>query len=126
MKIASGRRLLILVTFSLIVSIFASSGAISVVQASGPTYVPYSPIHIDKNNDLQALKSSGGCTGSGTISDPYVINGYNITGSAIIGSSCIYIGNSTAYLVISNCYLHGANYGIQLRLSSKVTSGPKY
>jgi parallel beta-helix repeat protein len=121
MKIANGRAFLILVSLSLVISMFASMGPIGEVQASAPTYTVHSPIHIDGNSDYQVLKSAGGCTGSGTVNDPYVINGFEIISSRGIGTSCIYIGNSTAYLVISNCYLHGANYSIQLRLSSKVT-----
>jgi parallel beta-helix repeat protein len=121
MKLATGRVLLILVSFSLVVSMFVSVGPIGAVQASAPTYVAHSPIHIDKNSDLKTLESTGGWTGSGTVSDPYVINGFEISSSGGNGSSCIYIGNCSAYVVISNCYLHGADYGIQLRLSSMVT-----
>ena len=120
MKIA-GKALLILVSFSLLMSMFVAVGPIGEAQAAAPTYALHSPIHIDSNSDFLTLKSSGGCTGSGTVSDPYVINGFEIVGSRGIATSCIYIGNSTSYLVISNCYLHGANYSIQLRLSSKVT-----
>jgi parallel beta-helix repeat protein len=121
MKIVTGRAFLILVSFSLVMSMFVSIGPIGEVQASAPTYTVHSPIHIDRNSDFQVLKSSGGCTGSGTAIDPYVINGFEITGDGTNGSSAIYIGNNTAYVIISNNNLHGASYGIQLRLSSKVT-----
>ncbi|HEY3419639.1 MAG TPA: fibronectin type III domain-containing protein [Methanomassiliicoccales archaeon] len=112
-----GRALLVLMTISLIVSIFASSGAIGSVQASGPTYTSHSPIHINSNSDLAELRLSGGCTGNGTLNDPYVIKGYDITGS---GGTCIYIGNTTKYLVISECRLHGNSAGIELIASSHV------
>jgi parallel beta-helix repeat protein len=111
---------MILVSFSLVVSIFASVGTIGDVQASGPTYTPHSLIRIDKNSDFETQRSSGGWTGSGTVNDPYIINGYNITGGGTSGSSCIYIGNSTAHVIISDCKFQGASYGIQLRLSSNV------
>ena len=100
---------------------FVPVGPIGGVQASAPTYAAHSPIHIDNNSDLQTLETTGGWTGSGTVSDPYVINGFEISSSGGNGSSCIYIGNCSAYVDISNCYLHGADYGIQLRMSSRVT-----
>ncbi|HEY3421455.1 MAG TPA: NosD domain-containing protein [Methanomassiliicoccales archaeon] len=118
MKIAGSKGLLILVTFSLVVSIFSSVGTIGVVQASGPTYIPHSTIHIDNNNDLLSLRAAGGCTGSGTANDPYVINGYDISGT---GGACIYVANITVRLVISNSYLHGNNYGIEVIRSNYVT-----
>ena len=112
------RALLITISVSLFLSVFACAGPIGVVQSSGPTYAAQSAIHINNNTDLVALRSSGLSTGSGTISDPYVINGYAITG---IGGACIYIGNTTGYLVISGCYLHGNSYGVELWSSSNVT-----
>ena len=118
MKIATGRGLLIIVSFSLVVSIFASAGIIGEVQADGPTYTTHSAIHINNNADLAALRTSNGSTGSGTNANPYVINGYDITGT---GGTCIYIGNTTGYLVISDCRLHGNNAGIELVGASDVT-----
>src|SRR5665811_962658 len=101
-KMANGRGLLILVTISLVISIFAPMGMIGDVQASGPTYVPHSTIHIDKNSDLVTLRSSGGCTGSGTVNDPYVINGYDISGNiSSTGGAGIYVANINVRLVIS-------------------------
>ena len=122
MKVATSKGFLILVTFSLIVSIFVSVGMIGDVQASGTTYVPYSSIHIAGNNDLLTLRSSGGCTGSGTINDPYVINGYDISGntSSTVGAG-IYVADITVRLVISNNYLHGNNYGVEVVRSPHVT-----
>ena len=118
MKTATGRGLLFLISFSLVVSIFASSGIIGEVQASGPTYTTHSVIRINNNGDLAALKSPGGVTGNGLLGDPYIIKGYDITG---IGGACIYIGNTTVYLVISECRLHGNNAGIQLNRTVDVT-----
>jgi parallel beta-helix repeat protein len=112
------RALLILATFSLILSIFASVGPIGEVRASGTTYTAHSTITISGNSDLSALRSSGGCTGSGTVTDPYVINGFDITGT---GGACIYIAHITVRLVISNCYLHGNYYGVEVIGSNFVT-----
>ena len=118
MKIAIGRGLLILLSFSLVISIFASVGTIGDVQASGPTYAIHPPIRITSNSDLVALEASGDCTGSGTINDPYVISGYDISGT---GGACIYVADITAWLVVKDCYLHGNTYGIQVIRSNHVT-----
>ncbi len=117
MKIAIGKGLLILVSFSLLLSIFASVGTIGDVQASGPTYVTHSPIRITSNNDLAALKALNECTGTGTVSDPYVISGYDISG---IGGACIYVADITKRLVITNNHLHGNYYGIEVTRSKYV------
>ena len=87
-------------------------------QAVGPSYTVHPTIRINSNTDLIALKSSGGCTGSGTANDPYFIQGFEITGS---GGACIYIGNITNCLVIGHCYLHDNIFGISLVSSSNVT-----
>ena len=108
-----------LISVSLIVSIFASAGSIGVVQATGSSYTPHSAIHIGGNGDLATLRSQGVCTGSGTANDPYVINGYEITGTN--SSTCITVLNITVHLVISNCYLHGDLYGIMVEGSNDVT-----
>ncbi len=117
MKIAIGRGLLILLSFSLVISIFVSIGPIGDAQASGPTYAVHPPIRIVGNSDLVTLKASGGCTGSGTIIDPYVISGYDISGT---GGACIYVSDITVRLVVRDCYLHGNTYGIQVLRSNYV------
>ena len=98
--------------------IFTSSGMLGSGQAGGPLYTTHPAIHINSDSDLITLKSSGGCIGSGTGSDPYVIQGFEITGS---GGACIYIGNTTDYLVIGHNYLHDNIFGISLVSSSNVT-----
>jgi parallel beta-helix repeat protein len=138
MRTITRHAVLSIVTLSLIISIIASSGITANVQAGGtPTYTTHSTIRINGDADLAALKLSGDCTGSGTTNDPYVISGYDITGSNGI---CIYIGNTTSNLTIKNCYLHGASYvssyaiggGIQLynakfiALNNNTCSGNSY
>ena len=124
MKTATNRGLLILVSFSLIVSIFASVGAIGDVQASGPAYISHAPISITSHSALVALKNTNVATGSGTAADPYVINGYNITGTGggvTGGGVCINIYNITDHLVISNCFLHDSWWGVEISKSSNIT-----
>jgi parallel beta-helix repeat protein len=104
------RALLMLMTISLIASIFASSGAIGIVQTSGTTSgstMTSSPvIHIDSNAQLASLISSKGWSGSGTSSNPYVIENLEI--NAIGSGNAIYIGNTTAYVNIRGCSLFNA------------------
>jgi len=64
-------------------------------------------IHID--NNWTAAKSVGICTGSGTYSDPYIIEDLEIDGGGT--GSCISIVDSDVYFKIQNCTLFnsGAN-----------------
>ena len=72
-------------------------------------------IHID--NNWTATKSAGICTGNGTYSEPYVIEGLVIPGE--YSRSCILIQNSDVYFRIENCTLFDSggssgNAGIKL------------
>jgi len=72
-------------------------------------------IHI--NNNWSDSKTAGICTGSGTESDPYIIENLEIDGGGI--GDCILIENTTDYFIIENCYVNntGDNYfdaGIKL------------
>ena len=51
------------------------------------------------------------------MNDPYVIKGYDITGTH---GACIYVANTTVRLVISNNYLRGNYYGIEVVRSPNV------
>ncbi|MCD6383611.1 MAG: right-handed parallel beta-helix repeat-containing protein, partial [Thermoplasmata archaeon] len=59
--------------------------------------------------------------GNGTEEDPYIIEGYHIDGSPLVPTGtggyiekqynyCIYVGNTTKYFIIRNCYLEGARW----------------
>jgi len=87
------------------VLILLSSGTIGVLEAADP--IEHSIIRIDNDTELQVWISDNNGTGSGTEADPYIIQGLNITGSDGI---CIFIGNTTSFLVVRDCYLHGAGY----------------
>jgi parallel beta-helix repeat protein len=107
MKNVMTRTLLSIASLMLVVSMIASSGAISTAQGDTAigadllTYTTHSVIRVNNNAELAAEATSG----SGSVDDPYVIEGYNITGS---GGICIFIGNTTAHLIIRDCYLHNA------------------
>lgn len=62
------------------------------------------------DNNWSAAESVGICTGSGTYSDPYVIEDLEINGGMC--GSCIWIGYTTEYFKIVNCtvYSSGPNW----------------
>ena len=62
-------------------------------------------IRIDSNTDFDALH--GVTCGSGTEADPWIIENYDINGTGY--GYCLYIGNTTDYFVVRNCYLHDAS-----------------
>ena len=67
------------------------------------------PIYINDNNpsnNWSVAKDAGICTGSGTFSDPYVIEDLVIDGGG--SGSCIWIENSDVYFTIENCSLYNS------------------
>ena len=69
-------------------------------------YATHSPIRINSNTDFGTQASNEGWAGSGTSTDPYIIENYEISGGSSDG---IYIGNTTVYFIIRNCYIHDNN-----------------
>ncbi|MBN1802230.1 MAG: right-handed parallel beta-helix repeat-containing protein, partial [Candidatus Lokiarchaeota archaeon] len=72
--------------------------------------LPY-PIVID-DSDIQDWAWAAGqdwCNGSGTLSNPYIIENVTINGAN--GSSCIEIKNSNAYFIIRNCTFYNSSLG---------------
>jgi parallel beta-helix repeat protein len=70
---------------------------------------PHDPIVIVSDANLSAM----GWPGSGSLIDPYIIEGLHITSS----ENCIYIEDTRAYFVIRNCIMDGytsSNYGVYL------------
>ena len=64
-------------------------------------YVSHDPINIVSNADFAAQKAVEGWAGNGTIDDPYIIEGYNIT----YNGYDIRVSNVAAHFIIRNCYL---------------------
>ncbi|MHA2366126.1 MAG: right-handed parallel beta-helix repeat-containing protein, partial [Candidatus Hodarchaeales archaeon] len=76
-----------------------------------PLYEDRSPISINGNADFNSQASSEGWVGSGTAIDPYIIEGYKITGTA--GTEyLIYIQNTDVYFMINHSLLQGGNRGV--------------
>jgi parallel beta-helix repeat protein len=63
-------------------------------------------IHIDGNQEWAHFKNAGKCTGEGTYSDPYIIDGLEIDAEG--SGSCILIKNSEVYFNIENCTLQNS------------------
>jgi len=95
-----------------------------VVPARASTYQPHSPITIDGN---AGFTSANGVTGgSGTLSDPYIIQGWDINASGIgccnaYGNAGLVIEHTNASFIVRNVYVHQGlpvDEGIMLRLVS--------
>ena len=72
-----------------------------------------SNIHIDDNNisshGWRWVSTRAWCSGSGTELDPYIIKDLEINGKN--KSSCVLIGNSSAYFTIRNCRFYNSSNG---------------
>jgi parallel beta-helix repeat protein len=95
----------------------ASAGIIIGLPGRASGHVPHAPIFIDSND---AFTPENGVTGgSGTSSDPYIIEGwevdaaqYPVTNRSFHGA--ITVRNASAYFVIRNVDEHSGNVGISL------------
>lgn len=63
------------------------------------------PIRINSNSEFDP--AHGVSAGNGTVWSPWIIENYDINGTGY--GYCIYVGNTTDYFVVRNCYLHEAN-----------------
>jgi len=75
-------------------------------------------IHIINNSGWVDFRNAGNCTGSGTYSDPYVIEDLEIDGGS--SGNCILIENSNVYFKIENCSVYNSDWGSDagIRLSN--------
>ncbi|MEM3525732.1 MAG: NosD domain-containing protein, partial [Thermoplasmata archaeon] len=70
-----------------------------------PKGTPHAPIRI--NGDADFTPINGVVSGSGTLNDPYIIENWDIDAA---GQGCgIYIGNTTSYFVVRNCYVNNSS-----------------
>ncbi|MDI6708973.1 MAG: right-handed parallel beta-helix repeat-containing protein, partial [Candidatus Thermoplasmatota archaeon] len=72
----------------------------AVGKSTSSWLMPHEPIYIGGNDDF--TEENGVVGGSGTESDPYVIEGWNIDASATDG---IRIKNTDVYFIIRNCII---------------------
>jgi parallel beta-helix repeat protein len=74
-------------------------------QKAHTSYVTHAPIVITGNSEFKA--ANGVARGSGTVSNPYIIEGWDIASGGTY-NECISITDTTAYVVIQNCHLYGS------------------
>jgi parallel beta-helix repeat protein len=69
------------------------------------------PFRINSNAEFASMASARGWPGDGSLGNPYIIDNYDINGTGY--GYCIFVGNTTVYFTIQNCYLHeaGTNEG---------------
>jgi parallel beta-helix repeat protein len=98
---------------------------------SRTTYSFHGPINIVGDSQLQTDAVSESWPGDGSSTNPYIIGDYDIDGQ--FNTSAIYIQDTTLYLNIQDCYVHGATLaGIHLsnvinaKLLRDVCSGSPY
>jgi parallel beta-helix repeat protein len=72
-------------------------------------------IHIINNSGWVDFRNAGNCTGSGTYSDPYIIEDLVIDGGS--SGTSILIENSNVYFKIENCTLYNAEWGSDAGIS---------
>lgn len=89
---------------------------VTVDSRSNSRYTSHKPIKITGNNEFK-IHFDGITSGSGTLSDPYIISSWDIDASSDAG---ITIENTTVYLIINDCYIHNGETGI---LFMNVTNG---
>lgn len=81
-------------------------------EAIASVYTPHSPIYINRNGDFTV--ANGVTSGSGTPSDPYIIEGWEIDASGGYG---IKIFNTSEHFIIREVYIHSGGveeHGIYL------------
>jgi parallel beta-helix repeat protein len=81
------------------------------------SYTSHANIYINGNAGFLGLNTSTGISwGSGTASDPYIIQGWDI---GALSADGIWIRNANVYFIIRNCYLNcGGNNWDGVRLTS--------
>ncbi len=98
----------IMLVFSSIVILIEPDDTITegkVVVENGVTYTTHAPIRINSNADFDAAHGVTG--GSGTQTNPWIIEGWDINGA---GFGCsLFIGNTTEFFIVRNCNLHNAS-----------------
>ena len=67
-------------------------------------YIPGTPFRINSNADFVTYANGGG---DGSVGNPWIIEDLDINGTG--HGYCIYIGNTTDYFVVRDCYLHDAS-----------------
>ncbi len=102
--------------FTITISIFLFMPLQSFSSLIVQEYVPRSPIIIEGNDDF--THENGVIAGNGTKENPYIIEGWEINASGEWHG--IVIKNTTAYVIIRNCYIHNAGCAILIKNASNI------
>ncbi|MFW6176441.1 MAG: right-handed parallel beta-helix repeat-containing protein [Thermoplasmatota archaeon] len=89
--------------------------ALNPTSMSNKNLTKHEPIRINDDEEFNQTAAEEGWSGSGVKNDPYMIKNYKINAETY--SSGIYIGNTTSYFRIEDCYIYDA---LNLRKQSGV------
>jgi parallel beta-helix repeat protein len=82
-----------------------SNSFVSANSSLSQDYIVHDPISVTNDNELAAVANSG----TGTVTDPYIITGWNITGSSTHGIS---ITGTTQHFRVEKCWIESSvEYG---------------
>ena len=128
-----GRLLAILIASAFIISLIATMLIAPTPSEGNPTapdvparitYTAHADISINGNAGFLGSNASTGITkGSGTASDPYIIEGWEMNLSSSASMAGISITNANVHFMIRNCFVHdgGVLPGIRLHSCSNGT-----
>ncbi len=101
-KIFSGTLILFLVGFGLTnAQIIKPDSLIPNFKLKMQSYVVHDPININHDNELAVIASSG----TGTVDDPFIIAGWNISNAQEYG---IVISGTTKHFIVENCWINSS------------------
>jgi len=103
------RTILFVIFISLMVSIFSPFMGVEVsADGANPTTLTSSPvIQVNNDTELASLISTNSWKGTGTLSDPYIIENLKINSTD--NQYGIYLGNVSKHLTIDNCQVYSDN-----------------
>ncbi|MBC7120482.1 MAG: right-handed parallel beta-helix repeat-containing protein [Candidatus Methanosuratus sp.] len=99
------------------ISLLILSLAVMITPLASADLAAHAPIYIDGNSNF--TRANGVASGSGTESDPYIIENLNISSTS---GACINITNTDAYFIVRNCTLSGTSSTAVIVLNN-VTNG---
>ncbi|MBS7648242.1 MAG: right-handed parallel beta-helix repeat-containing protein [Candidatus Bathyarchaeia archaeon] len=82
------------------------------VRLDGISLTSHEPIRITSNSEFTS--ANGVVSGAGTLDDPYIIEGWEITEAVVGVDYGIWLENTDAYVVIRNCLIIPPYTGIRL------------
>jgi len=86
----------------------AGSGTVAASEPSAIVLTDHAAIRVNNDTELAKLIADNSWTGDGSAGSPYLITALKI--DALDGPNTIFIGNTTAHVVISDCELFNVSY----------------